>query len=110
MEQQLCLFACSALGETGSLIFALVIFVWGLYQRRAKVKTDTKVTDLEAKRLELEAERLKLETEIKVLSLRPPAVPTFVIQAATPVTTPTPPPPPDPHVDDDQPFPDESNS
>lgn len=110
MEQQLCTFACAALGETGSLIFALCAVVWGLYQRRAKQRTDGKVVDLEAERQKLESERLKLEAEIKVLSLKPPALPAFVIhQVAPAVPTPTST-PPAPLSDDEQPFPDESNS
>lgn len=106
MEQQLCVLACSAMGETGALIAALLAFVWGLYQRRAKVETAAQNQELAAERTKLEAERTKLEAEIKVLSVRPPPMPTptFVIQAASPTSmppsTPTPPPP-------DEPFPTE---
>jgi hypothetical protein len=92
------------MGETGALIFALVAFAWGLYQRRAKVQTDGKVVDLEAERSKLEAERSKLETELKVLSMRPPALPAFVIQAAAPIT----PAPPAPSLETDEQAPDES--
>lgn len=104
MEQQLCVLACSAMGETGALIFALAVTVWGLVQRRAKKATDGVVVDLQAERAKLEAERAKLETEIKVLSVRPP--PAFVIQAGVPiVAAPLTPPAPAPleHEHEEQP-------
>jgi hypothetical protein len=99
------------MGETGALIFALVMTTWGLYQRRAKVRTDGVVNTLESERARLEAERSKLETEIKMLSIRPPAMPTFLIQAAPAqaITTTSAPaaPTPTPGDEDGQPFPDE---
>jgi hypothetical protein len=83
VEQQICVLACSALGETGGIVFALLAFVWGLYQRRAKVRVDGQNTALELERAKLEAERAKLANRVEVLSLRPPAMPAqFVITAA----------------------------
>lgn len=118
MEQQLCVLACSALGETGALIFALAAFAWGLWQRRGRVQTDAKVVELDAERTKLAAETKALEAEIKVLSLRPPALPAFLFTTPTPIpagmpstpstTTSAPPAPPsDPHSDE-EPFSDET--
>jgi hypothetical protein len=100
MEQQMCVIACSIMGDTLALLFAVLATAWGLYQRRAKVRTDQNVTTLEA-------EKSKLEAEIKVLSFRPPAMPAFLIQAA-PITnaqsTSTPP----PAHHEGEPYPDET--
>lgn len=73
MENQLCMLACSALGELGlwgqliTLIIACVGTGYGVIQRRGKQATESKVN-------ELAAERSALEAEIKVLSLRPPPI------------------------------------
>jgi len=110
VEQQICVLACSALGETGGIVFALLAFAWGLWQRRAKVRTDRKVDGLETERAKLESERASLEHELKVLSLRPPpALPPIVIQtvprssASAQYSTPA-----EQHGGDADPFPDES--
>jgi hypothetical protein len=76
MEQQLCVFACNAFGETGALIIALLGFIFGLWQRRAKVATDATAKQLEQANVQLQA-------KVESLSLRPPALPVILTPQGT---------------------------